>query len=213
MQLLYWPVIVLSVAVASVVSESQVGGLRARTIVPSPTPDCRSPSCLTWLQCLADPSQCFTSNTTVTMLGGEYVLHKYVEVSRVESLSRYGNRSEMNGSGRENQVVINCEYKEGGIGITAVANLSLSGITMVYCGVLGFDRRFDDRDLANVYFALHIQEGIDVSLNFIFITNSIQIGLLCINLLGTSGIQDSVITHSNYRLLEKYMQGETVFHG
>ena len=39
MQLLYWPVIVLSVAVASVVSESQVGGLRARTVVPSPTPD------------------------------------------------------------------------------------------------------------------------------------------------------------------------------
>jgi len=36
-----------------------------------------------------------------------------------------------------------------------------------------------------------------VSLSFIFITNSSQIGLLCLNLLGTSGIQDSVITHSN----------------
>ena len=32
MQLLYWPVIVLSVSVANVVSESQVGGLTARTI-------------------------------------------------------------------------------------------------------------------------------------------------------------------------------------
>lgn len=80
---------------------------------------------------------------------------------------------------------------------------------MVYCGVLGVDRRLDDRDFVFVYFALHIQEGINVSLNFIFITNSTQIGLLCINLLGNSGIQDSVITHSNYRLLEKYMQGET----
>ena len=26
--------------------------------------------------------------------------------------------------------------------------------------------------------------------------------------MGTSGIQDSVITHSKYRLLEKYMPGE-----
>ena len=40
MQLLYWPVIVLSISIASVVSESQVGasGLTARTIVPLPTP-------------------------------------------------------------------------------------------------------------------------------------------------------------------------------
>ena len=210
MQLLYWTVItVFSVSVASVVSESQVGGYRARIIVPSPTPDCWSPSCLTWSQCLADPAQCFTSHTTVTMLDGEYILHEYLEVYGVVSLSIYGNKSEVNGSARENQVVINCEYREGGIGITAVANVSLSGITMVYCGVLGVDRRLDDRDLVFVYFALHIQEGINVSLSFIFITNSTQIGLLCINLLGTSGIQDSVFTRSNYRLLEKYMQGET----
>ena len=40
------------------------------------------------------------------------------------------------------------------------------------------------------------------------ITASTQIRLLCINLLGSSGIQNSVITHSNYRLLEKYMQGK-----
>ena len=40
----------------------------------------------------------------------------------------------MNGSARENQVIINCEYREGGIGFTAVANFSLSGITVVHCG-------------------------------------------------------------------------------
>ena len=74
--------------------------------------------------------------------------------------------------------------------------------------MLGINRRLDDRDLLFVYFALHIIEGINVSLSFIFITNSTQVGLLCINLLGTSGIHDSVITYSNYRVLEKYMQGE-----
>ena len=127
MQLLYWPVVVLSISIASVVSESQVGasGLTTRTIVPLPTPDCKSPSCLTWSQCLADPSQCFTSHATVTMQPGEYVLHEYVEVYGVLSLSIYGSRSEVNGSARENQVVINCEYKEGGIEFTAVANFFL----------------------------------------------------------------------------------------
>ena len=142
MQLLYWRVIiVLSISVASVVSESQVGtsGLTACTIVPSPTPDCWSPSCLTWSQCLADPSQCFTSHTTVTMLPGEYILHEYVAVSQVASLSIYGSRSEVNCSATENQVVINCEYREGGFGFTNVTNLSLCGITMVECGVQGLN--------------------------------------------------------------------------
>ena len=212
MLLLYWPVIVLSISVANVVSESQVGtsGLTAHTIVPSPTPDCWSPSCLTWSQCLADPSQCFTSHTTVTMLGGEYILHEYVAVSHVVSLSIYGSRTEVNGSARENQVVIDCEYREGGFGFTAVVSFSLSGITMVHCGVHGVNRGFRSRnsDLGYLYFALHILEGFNVNLRFLVITNSTQIGLLCINLLGTSHIEDSVITHSNYRLLEKYMQGE-----
>ena len=57
--------------------------------------------------------------------------------------------------------------------------------------MLGVDRRL--RGLVFVYFALHIIEGIDVSLSLYFITNSTQIGLLCLNLLGTSGIQDSMI--------------------
>ena len=132
-------VIVLSVSVADVVSESQVGtsGLTEHTIVPSPTTECWSPSCLTWSQCLADSSQCFTSHTTVTMLRGQYILHEFVAVSGVVSLSIYGSRSEVNGSTRENQVVINCEYREGGIGFKNVTDLSLSGITMVYCGAQG----------------------------------------------------------------------------
>ena len=211
MPLLYWLVIiVLSVSVASVVSESQVGtsGLTARTIVPSPTSDCRSPSCLTWSQCLADASQCFTSHTTVTMLPGEYILHEYVGVSSVVSLSIYGSRSEVNGSARENQVVIDCEYREGGIGFMNVTDFSLSGITMVKCGVQGVNIGFRNDLLSFPYFALHVSEGVNVSLSFLFISNSTQIGLLCVNLWGTSGIHDSVITHSNYRLLEKYMRGE-----
>ena len=141
----YWPVtIVLSVSVVDVVNEPQVGtsGLTVRTIVPSPAPDCWSPSCLTWSQCLADSSQCFTSHTTVTMLHSEYILHELVAVSGVVSLSLYGSRPEVNGSARENQVVINCEYGEGGIGFTNVTDLSLSGITMVYCGVQGTKMAF-----------------------------------------------------------------------
>ena len=211
MPLLYWPVtIVLSISVASVVSESQVGtsGLTARTIVPPPTPDCWSPSCLTWSQCLADPSQCFTSHTTVTMLPGEYILHKYVAVYGVVSLSIYGSRSEVNGSARENQVVINCEYREGGVGFTNVTDFSLSGITMVKCGVQGVKRGFRKGEICLPYFALHVSEGVNVNLSFLLITNSTQIGLLCHNLWGISGIHDSVITHSNYRLLERHMQGE-----
>ena len=42
----------------------------------------------------------------------------------------------------------------------------------------------------------------------ILITNSTQTGLLCINLKGTSCIQDLVFTYSSNRLLERYMQGE-----
>ena len=207
MFLLFLPVIiiVLSVSVASVVSEPQVGtsGLTERTIVPSSTTKCWSPaSCLMWSQCLADPSQCFTSHTTVTMLLGEYILHELVAVSGVVSLSIYGSRSEVNGSTSENQVIINCEYREGGIGFINVTDLSLSGITLVYCGAQG------DKELDFAYFALQMFEMVNVNISFLFIINSTQTGLLCMNIQGTSVIQDSVITHSNYRLLERYMQGE-----
>ena len=51
-----------------------------------------------------------TNDTTVTMLQGEYILHKYVPVCGVVSVSIYGSRSEGNGSVRENQMVVNCEY-------------------------------------------------------------------------------------------------------
>ena len=211
MPLLYWTVtIVFSISVTAVVSGSQVGtsGLTARTIAPSPMPDCQSPSCLTWSQCLADPSQCFTSHTTVAMKPGEYVLHEYVEVSHIVLLFIYGSRSEVNGSARENRVIINCEYREGGIGFTDVANVSLSGITLVRCGVLGANIGFTDSLFHPIHFALHISKVFNVNLSFLLITNSTQVGLLFINPQGSSGIQDSVITHSNYRLLEKYMQGK-----
>ena len=182
MLFLFWPVtIVLTVSVADVVSESQVGtsGLTERTIVPSSTTECWSPaSCLTWSQCLADPSQCFTSHTTVTIKQGEYDLHKYLRVSGVVSLSIYGSRSEVNGSARENQVVINCEYREGGIGFMNVTDLSLSGITMVYCGVQGIDSASGGK-LGFSYFALQMFEMVNVNLSFLFIINSTQIGLLC----------------------------------
>ena len=205
MPLLFLPVvIVLTVSVVDVVSEPQVctSGLTERTIVPSSTTECSSPSCVTWSQCLADTSQCFTSHTTVIMLHGEYILHEIVDVSSVVSLSIYGSRSEVNGSTSEDPVVINCEYREGGIGFTNITDLSLFGITMVYCGSQG------DKRLGFSYFALAMIEMVNVNLSFLFIINSTQTGLLCINMLGTSVIQDSVITHSNYKLLEKYMQGE-----
>ena len=62
--------------------------------------------------------------------------------------------------------------------------------------------------MVSYYFALHLFDGINVNLKRVFITNSTQIGLLCINALGTSRIEDSVFTYSNYRLLEDYMHGE-----
>ena len=212
MFLLFWPLILLlSVSVSNVVSEPQVGTshLTVRTVVPSPT-DCRSlASCLTWSQCLGKTSQCFTSHTNVTMLRGEYILHEFLAVFGVVSLSIYGSRSEVNGSAVENQVIINCEYKEGGIGFMNVTDLSLSGITIVYCGVQGGSSAgFRDKELAFSYLALQMFEMINVNLSFLFITNSTQIGLLCFNVQGNSAIQDSVFTYSNYRLLERYMQGE-----
>ena len=211
MLVLFWPVILLlSVSVANVVSEPQVGTshLTVRIIVPSPM-DCRSSaSCLTWSQCLVDTSQCFTSHTTVTMYGGEYILHEFIAVFGVVSLSIHGSRSEVNGSARENQVIINCEHKEGGIGFANVTHLSLSGITMVFCGVQGINGGFQNTELSFSYFALQILEGVNVNLSFLSIINSTQIGLLCYNIRGNSAIQDSVFSHSNYRLLERYVQGE-----
>ena len=91
-------------------------------------------------------------------------------------------------------------------GFTAVTDLSLSGITMVYCGEKSASLR--DTELGFAYYALQIVEMVNVNLSFVFIINSTQVGLLCMNIQGTSSIQDSVITHSNYRLLERYMQGE-----
>ena len=78
------------------------------------------------------------------MLPGEYILHEHVGVYGVVSLSIYGSRSEVNCSARENQVIINCEYREGGIGFTNVTDFSLSGITMVHCGVQGVNGGFGD---------------------------------------------------------------------
>ena len=178
---LFRPVILLlSVSVANVVSGTS--GLTVCTIVPSPT-DCQSPaSCLTWSQCLSDTSQCFTSHTNVTMLRGEYILHEFVAVFGVVSLSIYGSRSEVNGSVVENQVVINCEYREAGIRFMNVKDLSLSGITMVYCGVQGLNSGFHDTKLSISYFALLIIEIVNINLSFFFTTNSTQIGLLCINI-------------------------------
>ena len=69
-------------------------------------------------------------------------------------------------------------------------------------------RGFRKGEICLPYFALHVSEGVNVSLSFLLISNSTQIGLLCHNLWGTSGIHDSVITHSNYRLLDRYMQGK-----
>ena len=103
-------------------------------------------------------SQFHTSHTTLTMLPGEYILHEYVGVSSVVSLFIYGSRSEVNRSARENQVVINCEYRGGGIGFTAVANLFLSRITMVKCGIQGVHRGTIGH-FQFLYFALHIFAG------------------------------------------------------
>ena len=45
----------------------------------------------------------------------------------------------VNGSARENQVVINCSNTAGGIGFFNVTDFVLSGITLVSCGVSGAD--------------------------------------------------------------------------
>ena len=179
MVLLYWHIVtVLSISVTTVVSESQVGtsGFTERIIVPSSTPDCQSPSCLTWLQCLANSSQCFTSHTTVTMLQGKYILHGYVGVSGVCSLSIYGSRSEVNGSAKENQVIINCEHQEGGIGFKDVVDFSLFGITMVYCGVKVVNRGIRNDILPFLYITMFIVDGFNVNLTSLNITNSTQLG-------------------------------------
>jgi len=84
----------------------------------------------------------------------------------VVSLSIYGSRPEVNGSALENQVIINCEYREGGIRFKNVTDFSLSGITTVYCGVKGVNNDFRSRLLQLLYFALHIHYGFNVNLSF-----------------------------------------------
>ena len=205
-------------------SELSDGDTR-RITVSLPTSDCTQPSCFTWSECLMDPSQCFSSHSNVTMLPGEYPLHQYLLVRDVESLSIYGSVS-VSGHARDNEVVINCNNTAGGIGVFNVTDFVLSGITLVYCGASGADIAselgnedtmtmlvFQVNQMLSQYFALHVFDGMDVNLKRVFITNSTQIGLLCINVLGTSRIEDSVFTYSNYRLLEDYMHGEVDFPG
>ena len=196
-----------------VANEKEAGSaFTARTITSSPTPNCQNINvpCLTWSECLANLSQCFSSHTNVTLLPGEYILHEYVAVFGVESLSLYGSTSEarVNSSARDNQVVVNCEYRGGGMGFIYVTDFVLSGITMVSCGVKGEDIGYTDQMFKSQHYAMHILDGYNVNLNWLFITNSTQIGLLCTNALGNSSIQDSVFSYSNYKVLKKYMQGE-----
>ena len=227
------PVLQWIVAIAILVSitylpeaSSEFGDGDTRRInVSLPTSDCTHPSCFTWSECLKDPSQCFSSHSNVTMLPGEYLLHQYLLVRDVESLSIYGGVS-VSGRARDNQVVVDCSNTAGGIGFFNVTDFVLSGITLVSCGASGADiaKELGNEDsmtlllflkfqMVPLYYALHVFDGINVSLKRVCITNSTQIGLLCINVLGTSRIEDSVFTYSNYRLLEDYMRGEVDFPG
>jgi len=78
-----------------------------------------------------------------------------------------------------NQVVINCEYREGGIGFTYLTDFSLSGITMINCGVLGLNRGFTHWNFSLTHFALHVALGFNVNLSFLFITNPTVLKLGC----------------------------------
>ena len=189
-----------------------------RINVSLPTSECTHPSCFTWSECLMDPSQCFSSHSNVTLLPGEYPLHQYLPVRDAESLSIYGDVS-VSGHARDNLVVINCSNTAGGIGFFNVTYFVLSGVTLVSCGASGADIASEPGNdnsvvllvfpqMVSHYYALHLFDGINVNLKSVFIINSTQIGLLCFNLWGTSRIEDSVFTHSNYRLLEDYMHGE-----
>ena len=221
MPVLQWIVgitILISVTYLPGASSELSDGVTQHINVSLPTTDCTHPSCFTWSECLMDPSQCFSSHSNVTLLPGEYPLHQYLLVRDVASLSIYGGVS-VSGHARDNQVVINCNDTAGGIGFFNVTDFVLSGITLVSCGVSGADIVKDfslsaalsimlGPQMMSNHYALHMFDGINVNLKRVFITNSSQTGLLCISVLGTSRIEDSVFTHSNYGLLEDYMRGE-----
>ena len=225
MSLLQWIVaiaILVSVTYLPGASSEFSDGVTQRINVSLPNSDCTHPSCFTWSECLMDPSQCFSSYSNVTLLPGEYPLHQYLLVRDVESLSIYGGVP-VSGHAQDNQVVINCSNTAGGIGFFNVTDFVLSGITLVSCGASGADiaKELGNEDtmtmlvflkaqMMSQYFALHLFDGINVNLKRVFITNSTQTGLLCINTLGTTHIEDSVFTYSNYRLLEDYMRGEVI---
>ena len=224
-----WTVAFIILLSAANVQSDESESITHRTIVPlPPNPDCVGPSCFAWSNCVENPSQCFSSYTHVTMLPGRYALHGLVEVVDVEYLSISGGiatleRLPVSATARDNQVVINCHNTAGGIGFLNATNFVLSGITVVSCGAHGADiaeelmklnkdtialALFLGANMVSHYYALHLFDGINVNLKRVFITNSTQTGLLYINVLGTSRIEDSVFTYSNYRLLEDYMRGE-----
>ena len=180
-------------------------------IVPSHVQICED--CIAWSECLMDYQKCFSSNMTATFLPGEnYILNKHFVIRDVQSLSIRGSKMQ------QNQPNIDCNYTEGGFGFLNVTDLYIAGITISSCGAnrLSLLEKLGTlslRSFLSVYrsshtFAVQLVDTFNVHIDNVIVTNSSGYGLLCVNILGNSYIQNSVLTQTNIRRVREHIMGE-----
>ncbi len=158
--------------------------------------------CTTLSQCLLSISECISENSTLEFEPG---IHSTTGLSGMMMIRNVHNVSLL---GRNS--TIECEM---GVGFffNRTDHLHISGLVFQECGaellgnvVANLLPSQDRRTFQGAKSSVIISNSYDVNLRSIRIRNGNGYGLFAVNLLGQSGIYDSIITHSNYRAIRHY---------
>lgn len=160
--------------------------------------------CMTLYQCLSNLSECISDNTILEFEPGNHTtagLSRLVIIQNVQNVSLQGKDSTI-------------ECGEGvGFLLNAMNYLHISGLAFRDCGaelsgnVVNFlSPSQNRRTFQGAKSSVIIANSYDVSLNSVQIINSYGYGLFAVNLLGQSGIYNSIISRSNFRSIHKYEQ-------
>ena len=170
----------------------------ARDVQVSPS-DCfqtvRTPSCVR----ITDALKQLSSNTTLHLLPGEHMLEEFALVQRVSNIALIGETHESN-------ISIIC--REGlGLAFVGVRNLTIQYITVQRCGLSGgnlekvmdaVEKRIDAffKVPHSLDIAFLLADITDACIKHITVQNTTGIGLLGINLVGTSSLINSTFSHN-----------------
>lgn len=178
------------------VTATELGCARDVQVSPSDCfPTVRTPSCVM----ITDALKQLSSNTTLHLLPGEHMLEEFALVQRVSNIALIGETHESN-------VSIIC--KEGlGLAFVEVRNLTIQYVTVHQCGLSGdnlenvtraVEKRIDAffKIPLSLDIAFLLADITDACIKHITVQNTTGIGLLGINLVGTSSLINSTFSHN-----------------